>query len=113
MLKRKKNHKKFSKLNYKKIPLEDISIKTMKVTINALRWVFLSILLFVVIGIFILFLMGGDNYIQIIIGYSITGFFTFFLGYFGWILARSAIITISGKQVRSNHYMLYYMRKHK
>lgn len=113
MLRRKKYQEKFSKLIYKKLPLEDISIKTMKITFKALRWVLLSILLFVVIGIFVLSLMGGDNYIQIIIGYSITGFFTFFLGYFGWILAKGAIVSMTSRQVRSDHNILYYIRKHK
>ena len=113
MLIKKKNQKKFSKLNYKKIPLDNISIKTVKLTINALRWIFLSILLFVVTGIFVLFLMGGDNYVQIIIGYSITGFFTFFLGYFGWILAKGAIMTMIGRNVRPDNQMLYYFKKHR
>ena len=113
MLRIKKYRKKFSKIICKKITLENIPIKTMKVTICALRWAFLSILLFVIIGVFVLFLMGGDNYVQIILGYSITGFFTFFLGYFGWILAQSAILMATRKQVRSANSVLYYIRKHR
>jgi hypothetical protein len=57
--------------------------------------------------------MGGDNYIQIIIGYSITGFFTFFLGYFGWIFAKGAVSLIKGKQIRSDHCMISNFNKYK
>ena len=83
MPRRKDNNKKnFSKLIEKRIPLEEIPFKTMKVTLHALKWIFLLIFLFITIGIFVLFLTGGQNYMQIILGYSIAGFFTFFMGYF-------------------------------
>jgi len=90
------NKKNFSKLIDKRIPLEEIPFKTMKVTLHALKWIFLLIFLFITIGIFVLFLTGGQNYMQIILGYSIAGFFTFFMGYFGWMLAVSIMEMISG-----------------
>ena len=97
----------------KKIQFQDLPLKTMKVTIYALRWVFLLIFLFITVGIFVLFLTGGDNYIQIIIGYSIAGFFTFFMGYFGWLLAQGMIEMITGKREKADHGLLYYFRKHR
>ena len=96
---------------YKKIPFQDLPTKTMKVTIHALRWVFLLIFLFITIGIFMLFLTGGDNYITIIVGYSIAGFFTFFMGYFGWILAQGIIEMISGKDDKKIQGISYYIKK--
>lgn len=81
----------------KRIPFEEIPFKTIKITLHALKWVFLLIFLFITIGIFVLFLTGGDNYMQLILGYSIAGFFTFFMGYFGWMLAISIMEMISGK----------------
>jgi hypothetical protein len=83
----------------------------MKVTIYALRWIFLLIFLFIIIGIFVLFLTGGQNYLQVILGYSITGFFTFFMGYFGWILAQGIIEMITGKEPREERTFSYYFTK--
>jgi hypothetical protein len=97
----------------RRIPFEDLPLKTMKVTIHALRWVFLLIFLFITVGIFILFLTGGDNYVQIIIGYSIAGFFTFFMGYFGWLLAQGIIEMITGKDTKNDRNFSYYLRKHR
>lgn len=97
----------------KKIPFQDLPLKTMKVTIHALRWVFLLIFLFITVGIFVLFLTGGDNYIQIILGYSIAGFFTFFMGYFGWLLAQGMIQMITGKNEKIERGLSYYFKKHK
>ena len=94
-----------------KIQIEDLPQKTMEVTIYALRWIFLLIFVFITIGIFVLFITGGLNYVQTIIGYSITGFFTFFMGYFGWILAQGIIDMLSGKSDKDNQSVSYYVRK--
>jgi len=113
MPRRKYTQNNLSKLIDKKISFEDIPMKTMKVTLHALRWVFLLIFLFMIVGILALFLTGGENYVQIILGYSIAGFFTFFMGYFGWILAQGVIETITGKEEKSNTNFLYYIKKKK
>ncbi|MEF8879572.1 MAG: hypothetical protein V5A64_04190 [Candidatus Thermoplasmatota archaeon] len=109
----KNNQNTLSKYLDKKISLEEIPSKTLKVTFHALRWVFLLIFMFVVIGIFVLFLTGGGNYIKLIVGYSIAGFFTFFMGYFGWILAQSVIETLMGKEREEENSISYYIRKSK
>jgi hypothetical protein len=113
MPRRKYGQNNLSKFMDKKIPFEDLPLKTMKVTIHALRWVFLLIFLFITIGIFVLFLTGGENYIQIILGYSIAGFFTFFMGYFGWILAQGIIEMITGKNKGEEHKISYYFSRHR
>ncbi len=113
MSRKKIAQKNLSKLIVKKIPFEDIPLKTIRVTIHALRWVFLLVFLFIIVGIFLLFLIGGGNFLQIILGYSITGFFTFFMGYFGWILAQSMIEMITGKKEKADHSILYYFKHNK
>ena len=113
MPRKKINQRKLSKFKYRRLPFEDLPLKTMKVTIYALRWVFLLIFLFITVGIFALFLTGGENYVQIILGYSIAGFFTFFMGYFGWILAQGMIEMIAGKREKSEHSFSFYFRRHK
>lgn len=114
MPKKKKNTQyTFSKFKGKKIPFEDLPVKTMKVTIYALRWIFLLIFLFITVGIFVLFVTGGQDYIQVILGYSITGFFTFFMGYFGWILAQGIIEMITGKDDHEEQVFSYYIGRKK
>jgi hypothetical protein len=110
----KKIHRKKSLISKeRKIPFEEIPIKTIKMTIHALRWVFLLIFIFITCGIIALFLTGGENYVQIILGYSIAGFFTFFMGYFGWILAQGTIEMITGKSNKINQGFSYYFSKNK
>ncbi|MCK4348736.1 MAG: hypothetical protein KAW47_08975 [Thermoplasmatales archaeon] len=109
--KRINKNRNFTNFANKKISLEDIPLKTMKVTIYALRWIFLLIFLFITIGIFVLFLTGGQNYMQIILGYSIAGFFTFFMGYFGWILAQGIIEMVTGKGSKEERTFSYYFSK--
>jgi len=113
MPRRKNGQNNLSKLIDKRIQFEDLPLKTMNVTIHALRWVFLLIFLFITIGIFVLLLTGGETYIQIILGYSITGFFTFFMGYFGWILAQGTIEMITGKEQKEERGLFYFSRKKK
>ena len=108
---RNRKYKTFPNLFEKKIQFNDIPLKTVRVTIYALRWLFLLIFLFISIGIFVLFITGGQNYIQIILGYSITGFFTFFMGYFGWILAQGIIEIMTGKEPRVERTFSYYFSK--
>lgn len=113
MRRRRNNQYNLSKLIDKKISFEDIPTKTMQMTLHALRWVFLLIFLFIIVGIVALFLTGGQNYIQIIIGYSIAGFFTFFMGYFGWILAQGMIDMITGKEENAMKGFSYYLKKNR
>lgn len=112
--KRKFKQNTFSKFFEKKIDLEEIPSKTVKITVHALRWIFLLIFIFITIGIFILFLTGGQSYMQTILGYSITGFFTFFMGYFGWLLAQSIIEMLTGRDddISTKGYS-YYVKKNK
>ena len=100
-----------SRFKHHRFLLEDIPLKTMKVTLHALRWVFLLIFIFIILGILALFLTGGSDYMQIILGYSIAGFFTFFMGYFGWILAQSMIEMITGIEDEATPGLSYYFKR--
>ena len=87
-----------SKLMEKKISLEIIPKKTFMMTLYALRWFYFFIFLFIIIGIIALLLTSSKIYIQMILIYSITGFFTFFMSYLGWILAQGVMDTLSKKK---------------
>ena len=113
MMRRKFRQRAPSRFKYRSFSFQDIPLKTMKVTIHALRWVFLLIFIFIILGILALFLTGGSDYMQIILGYSIAGFFTFFMGYFGWILAQSMIEMITGTEDESTPGLSYYFKRRK
>ena len=95
----------------KGISLEEIPFKTMRVTIYALRWIFLLVFLFITAGIFALLVTGGEENVQMIVSYSITGFFTFFMGYFGWMFAQSIMELIAGKHAKDDRVLSYYLKR--
>ena len=102
-----------SRFKYRSFSFEDIPLKTMKVTLYAMRWIFLLVFIFIILGIIALFLTGGTDYMQIILGYSIAGFFTFFMGYFGWILAQGMIEMITGTEDTETPSLSYYFKRRK
>jgi hypothetical protein len=46
-----------------------------------------------------LFFQGGSSEITNIVVYSVTGFFTFFMGYFGWMFAQSIMEIVTGEKL--------------
>ena len=96
---------------YRKMFFKEIPKSTKRTTIHLLKLIIMFIFLFIIFGILILLFTGGNSYLQIIIGYSITGFFTFFMGYFGWILAQALIDAITGGDKRIENGVSYYFRK--
>jgi hypothetical protein len=82
--------------------LEDIPFTTIRVTMRALRWIFFLIFIYIGISIVLLIIQGGGESIKNIIVYSVTGFFTFFMGYFGWMFARSVMEIVSGKEQKDD-----------
>jgi hypothetical protein len=92
----------------KKISLEAIPKKPIMATLHALRWFFFLIFLFITVGIIALFLIGGETYVQMVLTYSIAGFFTFFMGYFGWILAQGVIDNLSKNEDMLQNELSYY-----
>jgi hypothetical protein len=71
-------------------------------TMNALRWICLLIFVYLAAGIFIVMIQDGTESLKNIVIYSIIGFFTFFMGYLGWILARDVLEIALGKTAPQN-----------
>ena len=88
----------------KKIDFEEIPFTTIRVTMHALRWIFFLIFIYIAVSIVILLVQGGNESLTNIIVYSVTGFFTFFMGYFGWMFARSVMEMVSGKQLKQDEF---------
>ncbi|UCF12702.1 MAG: hypothetical protein JSW06_00190 [Thermoplasmatales archaeon] len=93
-----KNHKN------KKIDFEEIPFTTIRVTMHALRWIFFLIFIYIAVSIVLLLVQGGNDSITNIVVYSVTGFFTFFMGYFGWMFARSVMEMVSGKELKHDDF---------
>jgi len=86
----------------KKIPINELPFATIRVTLHALRWIFFIIFIYITVSIIILLVQGGNESIRSIVVYSVTGFFTFFMGYFGWMFARSVMEIVSGKKLKKD-----------
>jgi hypothetical protein len=71
-------------------------------TMNALRWILLFIFLYLAAGTGVVMIQEGTAPLKNIIIYSIMGFFTFFMGYLGWMLARDVLVIVSGKKHTRN-----------
>ena len=95
----------FSKnLINKKIDLEDLPFTTMKITLRMLKWIFVIIFIYIAMSIVFLIIQGGDEQIKNIVLYSVSGFFTFFMGYFGWMFARSVSEIVGGKKIQGDEF---------
>lgn len=99
-----KNIRKTNRANNKKIDLEEIPFATIRVTMHALRWIFLAIFIYITVSIVLLLIQGGNESLTNIVVYSVTGFFTFFMGYFGWMFARSIVEIIRGKELKKEDF---------
>lgn len=86
----------------KKISIDELPFTTIQVTMHALRWIFLLIFIYITVSVILLVIQGGNDVVQNIVVYSVTGFFTFFMGYFGWMFARSVMEIVSGKQLKDD-----------
>jgi len=71
-------------------------------TMSALRWILLLIFIYLAAGTIVVMIQDGTESFKNIVVYSIIGFFTFFMGYLGWILARDFLGIVSGKRHASN-----------
>ena len=97
-------HKRIKNHNNKKIDFEEIPFTTIRVTMHALRWIFFLIFIYIAVSIVILLVQGGNESLTNIIVYSVTGFFTFFMGYFGWMFARSVMEMVNGKEMKQDDF---------
>jgi len=71
-------------------------------TMTTLRWILLLIVIYLVAGTVAMMIQDGAESLKNIVIYSIMGFFTFFMGYLGWILARDVLVIVAGKKISHN-----------
>lgn len=69
---------------------------------NTFRWILLLIVLYLVAGTAVMMIQQGTESLKNIVIYSIMGFFTFFMGYLGWILARDVLLMVSSRKTARN-----------
>ena len=77
-------------------------MKGLNTSMSALRWIILVIFIYLAAGTAIVIFQDGTESLKNIVVYSIIGFFTFFMGYIGWILARDVLELISNKKTLQN-----------
>ena len=89
---------KSAKKSRRKGPITVRPFINLHLTMNALQWIFLLIVIYLAAGTAIVMIQDGTESLKNIVIYSIIGFFTFFMGYIGWILARDVFEIVSGKK---------------
>ena len=68
--------------------LKTLQDTTVKTTFHILKWVFFLIFLYISFTIIWGFWTNRTEFFNNIITFSVSGFFAFFMGYFGWRLAE-------------------------
>jgi hypothetical protein len=90
------------KKSVKRGPMTIKPFMNLHVTMNALRWILVLIFIYLAAGTVIVMIQDGTESLKNIVIYSIIGFFTFFMGYLGWILARDVLEIFSSKKNAQN-----------
>ncbi|MBN1861168.1 MAG: hypothetical protein JW840_06885 [Candidatus Thermoplasmatota archaeon] len=85
-----------------KAPLTIKPFLNFHFTMSALRWILLLIIIYLAAGTAVVMIQDGTESLKNIVIYSIMGFFTFFMGYLGWILARDVLVIVSGRRNTRN-----------
>ena len=86
------------KKSRRKGPIKVRPFMKLHFSMNALQWILLLIFIYLAAGTVIVMIQEGTELLRNIVIYSIIGFFTFFMGYIGWILARDVLEIVSGKK---------------
>jgi len=86
----------------KKAPLTIKPLINFHFKMNPLRWILLLIFVYLAAGTGIVMIQDGTESLKNIVIYSIMGFFTFFMGYLGWILARDVLMIVFDKKHARN-----------
>ena len=86
----------------RKGPIKVRPFRNVHFKMNTLSWILSLIVVFLVTSTVIVLIQEGTELLKNIIIYSIIGFFTFFMGYIGWILARDVLEIVSGKKNLQN-----------
>jgi cellulose synthase/poly-beta-1,6-N-acetylglucosamine synthase-like glycosyltransferase len=111
MFRRKVNPHNSMKFKKRKMFPKDLPQEGVKSNINLSKWIFVLIFLIIIFGIIVIFLISVNSYLKIIVGYSLTGFLTFFMAYFGWILAKVVIDKVTVNNQKNVNGVLYYFKK--
>jgi hypothetical protein len=90
------------KRSLRKGPLTIRPFLRIRFGMTALRWVFVVLFIYLAAGTAIVMLQDGTESLKTIVIYSVIGFFTFFMGYLGWMLARDILEIALGKKTLSN-----------
>jgi hypothetical protein len=88
---------KIRKISGRKGPINIRPFKNLHFS-SALQWILLLIFFYFAAGVVIVMIQEGTELLKNIVVYSIIGFFTFFMGCIGWILARDVLEIISSKK---------------
>ena len=69
--------------------VEKTATKTVEVTINILKWIFIILVIYISLVTFWGYLSAGEQFLTNVVTISVGGFWAFLFGYFGWRLGQT------------------------
>jgi hypothetical protein len=90
------------KKSWRMKPITIRSTTNLHLPLSALQWILVLIFVYLAAGTIAVMIQDGTESLKNIVVYSIIGFFTFFMGYLGWILARDVLEIVSRKKNMQN-----------
>ena len=78
-------------LKEKQIPLYKVPLATVRITLYALKWTFVLLLMYICLTFIVLPMNDGMQPIRNVIIYGFIGFIAFFMAYLGWLSAQNVI----------------------
>jgi DNA-binding transcriptional regulator YhcF (GntR family) len=82
------NKKSFPDMKLNKEQVERLPETTIKVTGHALRYILAIVIVYLIISMLWLIYTKREEFLMSIVLWSIGGFWAFFMGYYGWMLAQ-------------------------
>ncbi|MBN1281115.1 MAG: hypothetical protein JXA00_05655 [Candidatus Thermoplasmatota archaeon] len=74
------------------------SLPPISFQFSGVHYIVVLIVCYLAAGTLIVMIQDGTESLKNIVIYSIVGFFTFFMGYMGWILAKDVLNVVAGKK---------------
>jgi len=92
------NGKHLKKNGREKAALTFRPLISIRFTMNALRWIFLLIFIYLAAGIILVMIQDGLSPMKNVVIYSVIGFSTFFMGYLGLVFAKDILRLVNSQR---------------
>jgi hypothetical protein len=90
-------------LKEKQIPLYKVPFATVRITLHALKWTFVLLVIYICLTFIVLPMNDGMQPIRNVIIYGFIGYIAFFMAYLGWLSAQNVINIVNVHRAQKKH----------